>query len=197
MDLSSLQAVMRRVADIEYKIGIRKKPGGGASFQTLLADEMNPVKRKFAENSAKTKPLSFSDPKVGMPSASASGIDGGYHAAIEAAAKKYNVDPALLSAVAEVESGFHQDAVSDAGAVGIMQLMPDTASSLGVNPYNAGQNIEGGARYLSQLLQSFGGDVKKAVAAYNAGPEAVRAHGGVPPYGETQNYVDSVLDLYR
>ena len=78
-----------------------------------------------------------------------------------------------------------------------MQLMPDTAASLGVNPYDAAQNIDGGAHYLRQLLDSFGGDVKKAVAAYNAGSQAVRDYNGVPPYKETENYVDEVLDLYR
>ncbi len=78
-----------------------------------------------------------------------------------------------------------------------MQLMPDTAASLGVNPYDAQQNVEGGAKYLQGLLNTFGGDVRKAVAAYNAGPNAVKEYNGVPPYKETQNYVDKVLDLYR
>jgi soluble lytic murein transglycosylase-like protein len=116
---------------------------------------------------------------------------------VKAASEKYQVDPKLVSAVAEVESGGNQGAESPAGAIGVMQLMPDTAASLGVNPYDKQQNIEGGARYLRQMLDSFGGDVKKAVAAYNAGPNAVKKYGGVPPYPETQNYVDKVLDLYR
>ena len=88
-------------------------------------------------------------------------------------------------------------AVSATGAVGVMQLMPETAESLGVNPYDAEQNISGGAQYLKQMLDTFDGDLRKAVAAYNAGPEAVREYGGVPPYSETQQYVSSVLDLYR
>ena len=117
--------------------------------------------------------------------------------AIQEAAGKYGVDPKLVSAVAEVESGYEQGAVSATGAVGVMQLMPETAESLGVNPYDAAQNIDGGAKYLKQMLDAFGGDVRKAVAAYNAGPEAVREYGGVPPYSETQQYVSSVLDLYR
>ena len=106
-------------------------------------------------------------------------------------------NPKLVSAVAEVESGGNQGAQSPAGAIGVMQLMPDTAASLGVNPYDKQQNIEGGAKYLRQMLDNFGGDVKKAVAAYNAGPNAVKKYGGVPPYPETQDYVDKVLDLYR
>ena len=113
------------------------------------------------------------------------------------AAKKYQVDPKLVSAVAEVESGGRQEATSAAGAVGVMQLMPDTAASLGVNPYDKRENVEGGAKYLKEMLDLFGGDVKKAVAAYNAGPAAVKNYGGVPPYKETQNYVNKVLDIYR
>ncbi|MCR5756490.1 MAG: lytic transglycosylase domain-containing protein [Selenomonas sp.] len=116
---------------------------------------------------------------------------------IEAAARKYKVDPKLVAAVAEVESNGNQEAVSPVGAVGVMQLMPDTAASLGVDPYNKQQNIEGGAKYLRQMLDTFGGDLRKAVAAYNAGPGAVKDYGGVPPYRETQNYVSKVLDIYR
>ena len=116
---------------------------------------------------------------------------------IHAAAQKYAVDPKLVSAVAEVESGGRQDAVSDAGAIGVMQLMPGTAAELGVNPYDMKSNVEGGTKYLSELLGTFGGDVRKAVAAYNAGASAVKAYGGVPPYAETQDYVNRVLDIYR
>jgi len=110
------------------------------------------------------------------------------------AAAKYDVPERLLKAVGKAESGFQADAVSSCGAEGIMQLMPSTASALGVeNPFNPEQNIMGGAKYLSQLLSSFGGNAKLAVAAYNAGSGAVRKYGGVPPYRETQNYVKKVL----
>lgn len=114
------------------------------------------------------------------------------------AAQKYGVDAKLLSAVAETESGYNQDAVSGAGAVGVMQLMPNTAEGLGVTDiHDAKQNIEGGAKYLKQLLNDFNGNVRKAVAAYNAGPQAVKKYNDVPPYAETQNYVSHVLDLYK
>lgn len=110
------------------------------------------------------------------------------------AAEKYSVPVGLLKAVAKAESGFQTDAVSSCGAQGIMQLMPSTASSLGVtDSFNPEQNIMGGAKYLGQLLSSFGGDAKLAVAAYNAGGGAVREYGGVPPYAETQSYVKKVL----
>lgn len=113
---------------------------------------------------------------------------------INQAAAKYGLSPALLTAVARQESGLNPSAVSNKGAVGVMQLMPGTAADLGVsNPYDPAQNIDGGARYLSQLLTQFGGDTSLALAAYNAGPGAVTKYGGIPPYAQTQNYVSSIL----
>ncbi|MBQ7705830.1 MAG: lytic transglycosylase domain-containing protein [Selenomonadaceae bacterium] len=115
---------------------------------------------------------------------------------LERAARKYGVEPELVKAVATAESNMNQGAVSQVGAVGVMQLMPETAASLGVNPYDEKENIEGGAHYIRQMLDQFNGNVSKAVAAYNAGPGAVQKYGGVPPYSETQNYVGRVLDFY-
>lgn len=112
-------------------------------------------------------------------------------------ASTWQVDPALIKAVIANESGFDAGATSSAGAMGLMQLMPGTAAELGVaNAYDPAQNVAGGTRYLKGLLQRFNGDLKLAVAAYNAGPEAVEKYGGVPPYTETQNYVASVLGSY-
>lgn len=116
---------------------------------------------------------------------------------IRRAAEKYGIDPRLVAAIAETESNGNQHAISPVGAIGVMQLMPGTAAALGVNPYDKAQNIEGGAKYLSQMLDTFGGDVRRAVAAYNAGPGAVQKYGGIPPYAETQNYVRKVIDLYQ
>ena len=110
------------------------------------------------------------------------------------AATKYGVDPILVRAVAWQESRFRGSAVSPKGAIGVMQLMPDTASWLGVNPYDPRDNIFGGVAYLSTLLDRFGGDVRLALAAYNAGPEAVTRHRGIPPYRETQNYVKAISE---
>jgi len=116
----------------------------------------------------------------------------------DAAAAKYGIDPALLRGLIKAESNFDPNAGSPAGAQGLCQLMPGTAASLGcTNVHDPAQNIDAGARYLKQQLDAFGGDVTKALAAYNAGPGAVRRYGGVPPYAETQAYVRRVLGYYQ
>jgi soluble lytic murein transglycosylase-like protein len=116
-----------------------------------------------------------------------------YRDLITAAARRHGVDPALLAGLIRQESGFNANAGSPAGAQGLTQLMPGTARGLGVtNPLDPAQSIEGGAKYLAAQLQHFGGDVTKALAAYNAGPGAVERFGGVPPYAETQAYVRRV-----
>lgn len=119
---------------------------------------------------------------------------GTYDTEIDAAARRYGVDPALVKAVVQQESGFDPNARSNAGAAGLMQLMPATAAGLGVtDPFDPAQSIDAGTRYLKGQLDRFGGDVSLALAAYNAGPGAVERYGGVPPYPETQRYVQSVL----
>lgn len=116
---------------------------------------------------------------------------------VQVAAQKYGVDPKLALAVAQTESNMTADAVSSAGAVGVMQLMPETARAMGVrNVYDPRENIDGGVKYLKQMLTTFNGDIEKSVAAYNAGPGAVTKYAGVPPYSETQAYVGKVLALY-
>jgi soluble lytic murein transglycosylase-like protein len=113
---------------------------------------------------------------------------------IDAAAKSNGIDPALLKGLVQQESGFDPNARSGAGAVGLTQLMPGTAAALGVtDPTDPVQSLQGGARYLRQQLDRFGGDERLALAAYNAGPGAVAKYGGVPPYAETQGYVNKVL----
>ncbi len=135
--------------------------------------------------------------KAGAPQTSAPATAGGatpFGAEIDAAASRYGVDPALLRGLVRQESGFDPAARSPAGALGLTQLMPGTARELGVtNPLDPAQALDGGARYLRQQLDRFGGDESKALAAYNAGPGAVQRFGGVPPYAETQNYVQRVL----
>jgi soluble lytic murein transglycosylase-like protein len=116
------------------------------------------------------------------------------------AAVRNGLPPELLHSIAVVESGYRQDAVSPKGAIGIMQLMPQTARDLQADPSDAEQNVNAGARYLRQLLLKYMDDpyqVRKALAAYNAGPAAVDRYGGVPPYSETQQYVQRVLEVRR
>jgi soluble lytic murein transglycosylase-like protein len=115
---------------------------------------------------------------------------------IDAAAQKYDLDPALLKAMVQAESNFSPTAVSVVGAKGLMQLMDGTAQQLGVtNSFDPVDNIEGGARFLQQLLQRYDGNETLALAAYNAGPGAVDRWNGLPPYQETQIYVPRILDL--
>lgn len=198
MDLSGIKEIQARIAEIEGQFALSKQQLPGMDFAAKLQQEINkdavlaahkakPAQRvqgtAAAEKTVAAEPVNYANPQL-------------THMIHEAAAK-YAVDPKLVSAVAEVESGGNQNAVSSAGAIGVMQLMPDTAAELGVNPYDMKSNVEGGAKYLREMLDTFDGDVKKAVAAYNAGPNAVKAYGGVPPYAQTQNYVTNVLDIYR
>ncbi len=112
-------------------------------------------------------------------------------------ARRYGVDPELVRAMVEVESGFEVRAVSPKGAQGLMQIMPGTAKDLKLaDSFDAAKNIEAGTRYLRQLLDRFGGDVKLALAAYNAGPGAVSRSGGVPPIAETKRYIEKIKTRY-
>ena len=116
---------------------------------------------------------------------------------IEEASDKYGVDSKLIKALVQQESGYNPKAKSKAGALGLMQLMPSTAKGLGVtDPMDPKQNIEGGVKYFKSMLDRFHGNTILALAAYNAGPNAVSKYDGVPPYKETQNYVRSILKNY-
>jgi hypothetical protein len=121
-----------------------------------------------------------------------------YRDEVAAAAGEFGIDAALLRAVIHAESAFNPNAISDKGAQGLMQLMPATASDLGVrSPFDAAQNIRGGAHYLATLLKQFNGDERLATAAYNAGPQNVQKYSGVPPFDETRVYVERVATLRK
>jgi soluble lytic murein transglycosylase-like protein len=119
-------------------------------------------------------------------------------AAIDAAAARHHVDPSLVRSVVKVESNFNPNAVSRKGAMGLMQLMPSTARSLNVsNPFDPAQNVDAGVRHLRKLLDSYGGNVRLSLAAYNAGAGAVARSAGVPHFRETQDYVRRITNLYN
>lgn len=202
IDITGIHHIQARIAQLQAQFGM---PGNvpGMDFPKALDKEINKAggTDKTQVVSSATAASQTGRTQAALPAYSVNAslplADQSLSGLINNASKKYQVDPKLLSAIAEVESGGNQDETSSAGAIGVMQLMPDTAASLGVNPYDKQQNIEGGAKYLRQMLDAFGGDVSKAVAAYNAGPQAVKDYGGIPPYKETQNYVNKVLDIYR
>lgn len=204
MELSGVEAIQARISEIQRRFGIEGSvPGMAPNFQRTLTAELKkkeeavPAQKTAAGTAAKIDAGAAQATSHVGASAELSGASNETAHFIREAAAKYGLDSRLVAAVAEAESNGNQSEVSDAGAVGVMQLMPDTAAALGVNPYDEKQNIEGGAHYLKQMLDAFGGDMKKAIAAYNAGPQAVKDYDGVPPYAETQNYVNKVLDLYQ
>ena len=116
---------------------------------------------------------------------------------IETISDKYNVDSNFIKAIIKQESGFNKDATSKKGAMGLMQLMPKTAKSLGIkDAYNPWENVDGGVRHIKSLLDKYSNNQELALAAYNAGEGAVKKYGGIPPYKETQNYVKSIMSAY-
>ncbi len=175
MQLSSLDITLHRINMIENQ------------FQSLMSYGSVPDKdfQKILDSSVKNtqKPNSVSRTEIDN--------------LISKYADRNGLDEDFVKAVINQESGFNPNATSKCGAMGLMQLMPSTAQGLGVtNAYDAEQNIEGGTKYLKGLMDRFGNNKSLALAAYNAGPNAVKKYGGIPPYAETQNYVKSVLSKY-
>lgn len=193
MELSGLDITLRRMQAIE------------STFNSLANFGMDPVKsdqdfQKIldANMTEKTNSSPFANKifssELNAVSSGNTDIDG----LIEAYSQKNGLDSAFVKAVIKQESGFQPKVTSSCGAMGLMQLMPATANSLGVkDAYDPEQNIAGGTKYLKGLLDRFGGDKALALAAYNAGPNAVKKYNGIPPYKETQNYVKNIMSMYQ
>ena len=173
MNLEHIKAVEARIQEIQLQLGeYGNSPGSrmaGAGSTSAFSD----VLRRVQSSGSASCPEDLEQ-------------------IIAAAAERYDIDPAVIKAVISSESGFRTGAVSRTGALGLMQLMPGTAQALGVNPMDPAGNIDGGTRYLRQQLDRFG-SLDLALAAYNAGPGAVTRYDGIPPYEETQRYVQKVL----
>jgi hypothetical protein len=168
-------------------------PGPGAAAMRAARSAAAEVNEYLGHESNQSATARIVNANFRGPIASSGDID----SAIEQAAARHNVDPNLVRAVVKVESNFNPNAVSRKGAMGLMQLMPSTARQLKVrNPFDPEQNVDAGVRHLKQLLESYDGDIKLTLAAYNAGAGAVARSSGVPHYAETQNYVRRITNLY-
>jgi soluble lytic murein transglycosylase-like protein len=168
-------------------------PGPNAAAMRAARSAAAEVSEYLGHDSTQSATAKIVNANFRGPIASPGDID----SAIEAAAARHNVDPNLVRAVVKVESNFNPNAVSRKGAMGLMQLMPSTARQLKVrNPFDPEQNVDAGVRHLKQLLESYDGDIKLTLAAYNAGAGAVARSSGVPAYAETQNYVRRITNLY-
>ncbi len=175
--------------------GMSGMSGFGANVQMVMIQALI----KLLEKALTEKGLSSDDLSElkGYGSGSSKASTGNFEEIIQKASQKYGVDADLVKSVIQNESAYDPNAVSSAGALGLMQLMPATAANLGVeNPLDPEQNIDGGVKLLRELLNQFGDNLTNVVAAYNAGAGAVMQYGGVPPYQETQLYVNRVLSTY-
>jgi soluble lytic murein transglycosylase-like protein len=186
----SIAAAVARVSELEQMLRFQS-PATAAQTSASFAAQLQSATSPTTATTATASASAAGDQMPAHPSALPAGTP--YGGEITAAASKHGIDPALLAGLVKQESNFDPNAGSPAGAQGLTQLMPATAASLGVtNVHDPVQALEGGAKYLRQQLDRFGGDVARALAAYNAGPGAVERFGGVPPYAETQEYVRRV-----
>jgi soluble lytic murein transglycosylase-like protein len=174
-----------KLNNIQSRVPVKIWNSNQPNFQTILDENISTINEqstkinKSSSNSS-TKLLEYID------------------SVIKETSIKYDMDYNLVKSIVKAESDFNYTAKSNAGAMGLMQLMPETAESLGVeNPYDIEENIDGGTRYFKEMLNKFNGDLDLALAAYNAGPNAVINYNGIPPYKETINYIKNVKNYYN
>ena len=188
--MTPLSFVQQRIADIEHYINNVELRFEGKPAQTQVTQDFSQVFNNKIEQveleQEKAKHLGKLPPDFGeYMSATVQQISGSYGV---------ELPETLVMSVIKQESGFNPNAESGAGAQGLMQLMPATAKEVGVfNSMNPYQNLKGGVKYLAEMITEFDGNIPKALAAYNAGPNAVKKHNGIPPYRETENYVESIM----
>lgn len=197
--------VVPRISSLAMARGLSNLPTRRVATQLLGSEGASSFSAALARSTSRLR-QSLPSTELRRPAAAAAAVQKAGYASvdlpfsdvIESAARSARIDPALVAAVAHAESGFNPRAQSEAGAKGLMQLMDSTARGLGVqDSFDPAQNVKGGATFLAGLLKQFHGDVKLALAAYNAGPGAVQRYGGIPPYEETQRYVPKVLTFYE
>jgi len=163
-------------------------------YDEIYLDSYNSI---YKEDKSRPFTLSNKEEDISNHQGSKS-IMNAYNQIINRKSDKYRIEQSLIKAVIKVESNWNSKAISSAGAMGLMQLMPTTAKDMNIrNPFNPEDNIDGGARYLRYLLDKFDGNLTHALAAYNAGPTRVERHRGIPPIQETRQYVKRVLALYN
>lgn len=193
-------ALVSRINEQAAKRAEAAKQSNTDDFAAALADSTKALEN--SQNTSQTGTTGADTSGISAAQTTASSANsytsGELDSIFEEAANSYGVSSIILKSIAKAESGFNPSAVSNAGAVGIMQLMPSTAAALGVsNSYDARENIMGGAKYISQLLSNYQGNISLALAAYNAGSANVDKYGGIPPFTETQNYVKKYSLIWK
>ena len=208
--LNSIESNFQALNNIALEFDLKQTPqiqsAQSPDFKTILDGKVNAVENKIEEENILPEEEDEIIPEVEESKKEAINLKSkmdlkaqstNIDEIIETFSNKYDIDSDFIKAIIKQESGFNANATSKKGAMGLMQLMPNTAKSLGINDaYNPVENIEGGVKYLRGLLDKYNNNQELALAAYNAGSGAVQKYGGIPPYKETQNYVKSIMSAY-